>query len=99
MAEEKTEQAENQTEEKAASQETADSQAADGAEKAAETAAEGEKKELTPEERKRLEELEWDYSLYYRKIPQSPDYYAAKLATVYAELKQFKSEMQAKYGA
>lgn len=55
--------------------------------------------QLTPEERKRLEELEWDYALYYRKIPQGPDYYAAKLATVHAELKQFKSEMQAKYGA
>ncbi len=55
MAEEKTEQAENQTEEKATSQEeaAADSQtedAAEGTEKTADAAAE-EKKEQTPEER------------------------------------------------
>ena len=55
MAEEKTEQAENQTEEKATSQEeaAADSQTADaaeGTEKTADAAAE-EKKEQTPEER------------------------------------------------
>ena len=49
MAEEKTEQAENQTEEKAASQETAEAQTTDGT-NAAETEKSDEKKELTPEE-------------------------------------------------
>ena len=50
MAEEKTEQAENQTEEKAASQETAEAQTTDGT-NAAETEKSDEKKELTPEEK------------------------------------------------
>ena len=50
MAEEKTEQAENQTEEKAASQETAEAQTTDGADAAAAEKSE-EKKELTPEEK------------------------------------------------
>jgi len=50
MAEEKTEQAENQTEEKAASQETAEAQTAEGADAAAAEKSE-EKKELTPEEK------------------------------------------------
>ena len=56
MAEEKTEQAENQTEEKAASQESAEAEAqtadtADTADKPADAAPEAEKKEQTPEER------------------------------------------------
>lgn len=50
MAEEKTEQAENQTEEKAASQETAEAQTTDGT-NAAEAEKSDEKKELTPEEK------------------------------------------------
>ena len=50
MAEEKTEQAENQTEEKAASQETAEAQTTDGT-TAAEAEKSDEKKELTPEEK------------------------------------------------
>lgn len=50
MAEEKTEQAENQTEEKAASQETAAAQTTDGT-NAAEAEKSDEKKELTPEEK------------------------------------------------
>ncbi len=50
MAEEKTEQAENQTEEKAASQETAEAQTTDGT-NAAEAEKSDKKKELTPEEK------------------------------------------------
>ncbi len=50
MAEEKTEQAENQTEEKAASQETAEAQTTDGT-NAADAEKSDEKKELTPEEK------------------------------------------------
>lgn len=50
MAEEKTEQAENQTEEKAASHETAEAQTTDGT-NAAEAEKSDEKKELTPEEK------------------------------------------------
>ena len=50
MAEEKTEQAENQTEEKAASQETAEAQTTDST-NAAEAEKSDEKKELTPQEK------------------------------------------------
>lgn len=53
--------------------------------------------QLTPEERKRLEELEWNYALVYRSMEDGCD--SRRLSNAYAELKQFKSEMQAKYGA